>query len=308
VTTRRSLLTNLGLLALLGGGAWLARDRLLWPTPRPQFSGAGDGAWLPFTHPDQALVTIPVGIGGVVVDALIDSGAQYTSIDRGLVERLRIGEGLSIPMVALGVGGAAQVARGVSIDLDLGGLRIPNLRAAALDLSMLSQAMGRAVPLIVGFDVLSTLAVEIDFPRRRLRVAAPERFAARTGGRLAPVRRRGRALLAKVEVEGAPLEVLVDTGATGFLGLSQAAAEAAGLAGRDERLGHSVVLGGTATSRVVRVERFAFAGETARGIDIHIIELPNVPGFPKGLMGVEALRRHRVLIDAGGGRMRLYPD
>jgi predicted aspartyl protease len=308
VTTRRSLLTNLGLLALLGGGAWLARDRLLWPRPRPQFAGAGDGEWLPFTHPDQPLLTVPVGIGGMVVNALIDSGAQYTSVDQRLVERLNLGSGFSIPMVALGVGGAAQMAKGVSIDLEVGGVRIPHLRAAALDLSMLSRAMGRSVPLIVGFDVLSTLLAEIDFPLRRLRLAAPDRFAVRTGGELAPVRRQGRALLAQVSVEGAPLEVLVDTGATGFLGLSQAAAEQAGLTGRDERSGRSVVLGGMAASRVIRASRFAFAGEEVRGIDIHIIELPNVPGFPKGLMGVEALRRFRVLIDAGGGRMRLYRD
>jgi predicted aspartyl protease len=308
VTTRRSLLTNLGLLALLGGGAWLARDRLLWPTPRPVFSGPVDGEWLPFSHSGQSLVTVPVGVGGVMVNALIDSGAQYTSIDQRLVERLNVASGFSIPMVALGVGGAAQMARGVSIDLELGGVRIPSLRAASLDLSMLSQAMGHSVPLIVGFDVLSTLAVEIDFPRRRLRLAAPQRFGARTGGEPAPVRRQGRALLAQVSVESAPLEVLVDTGATGFLGLSQAAAESAGLIGRNERVGHSVVLGGMATSRVIRVERVAFAGEEVQGVDVHIIELPNVPGFPKGLMGVEALRRFRVLMDAGGGRMRLFRD
>jgi predicted aspartyl protease len=305
VTTRRSLLANLGLLALLGGGAWLARDRLLWPTPRPQFPPTGQGAWLPFTHPDQPLVTVPVGIGGTVVSALIDSGAQYTTIDRALVERLQIATGLSIPMVALGVGGAAQVARGVSIDLDLGGVLVPRLRAAAMDLSVFSSAIGTEVPLIVGFDVLSTVLAEIDFAHRRLRVAAPSRFPVE-GGRAAPVRRKGRALLAKVEIEGVPFEVLVDTGATGFLGLSAAAAQSLDLTGRQERVGHSVVLGGAARSRVIQVRRFAFAGQEARDIDVHILELPNVPGFPKGLLGIEALRAPRVVIDAGRGRMKMF--
>jgi predicted aspartyl protease len=308
LTTRRSLLTNLGLLALLGGGAWLARDRLIWPRPRPEFPGAGEGAWLPLTHHGQPLVTVPVGVAGSVVNALIDSGAQYTSIDQALVERLQIAGGLAVPMVALGVGGGAQMARGVSIDLELGGVRIPGLRSAALDLSNLSRAMGQDVPLIIGFDVLSTMTVEIDFPRRRMRVAPPEHFAGRTGGQLAPVRRQGRALLAQVNIEGIPLEVMVDTGATGFLGLSQAAAETVGLTGREARTGRSVVLGGMATSRVVKADSITFAGEEVRGVDVHILELPNVPGFPKGLLGVEALRRFRVLMDAGGGRMRLYRD
>jgi predicted aspartyl protease len=105
-----------------------------------------------------------------------------------------------------------------------------------------------------------------------------------------------------------PLEVLVDTGATGVLGLSVEAARTVGLSRQGGREGRSVVLGGVALSQVVTADSFAFAGEELRDVDVHIIQLPNVPGFPKGLMGVEALRRHRVLMQAGEGRMRLYRD
>jgi predicted aspartyl protease len=305
VLNRRSLLTNLGLLALLGGGAWLARERLLWPTPRPRFA-APTGPWLPFSHPEQPLVTILVGLGGITVHALIDSGAQFTSVDRGLLQRLGLGEGPAVPMVALGVGGAAQMARRVSLDLDLGGVRFASLHAAALDLEVVSRALGQEVPLIIGFDVLSAVAAEIDFPNQRLRLSQPDRFQIGAGGVTAPVRRSGRALLADVRIESTPLEVLVDTGATGLLGLSDEAAKLAGLEGRSEREGRSVVLGGVAVSRVVTLDRFAFAGAEYRDVEAHIIQLPRTPGFPKGLMGVDALRPFRVLLDAGGGRMQLY--
>jgi predicted aspartyl protease len=291
--------------ALLGGGAWLARDRVLWPTPRPQF-GAPVGPWLPFIGPDQPLVTVLAGIGGVMVHALIDSGAQYTSVDRSLIERFALASGPSLPMVALGVGGAAQVAKGVTLDVELGGLRIPRLRAAALDLGVVSQALGLEVPLIIGFDVLSAVAAEIDFPRRRLRLADPKAAGLPAGGLAAPVRRAGRALLAQVRIEGRPLEVLVDTGATGLVGLSADAAQAVGLVAEGAREGRSVVLGGVAVSHVVSADRFAFAGQEFRDVDIHIIQLPNVPGFPKGLLGVDALRHRRVVIDAGAGSMRLF--
>lgn len=309
MATRRSFLTNLGLLALVGGGAWWAKEHLLWPQPKAAFQNpAGMSAWLPFTQPGQTLVTVLVGVGDVMVEALIDSGAQYSAVDRSLVERLKLTFGPTPPMVALGVGGAAQVARGVTFDLDIGGARFAGLRAAALDLRPLSQALGRSVPLIIGFDVLSALTADIDFPRRRLRVLASKPLDEAGPGLAAPVRRSGRALLATVVVETTPIEVLVDTGATGYVGLSPQAAELTGLTGRRRREGRSVVLGGMALSQVVEVRRFAFAGQEFRDIDVHILQLPQVPGFPKGLLGLESLRRNRVLMDVGHGWMRLTPQ
>lgn len=293
-------------MALAGAGVWLARDRLLWPAPKPTFA-APVGPWLPFTQGDAPLITVPVGVGGTTITALVDSGAQYTSIDRDLVEHLGLNHGLSIPMVALGVGGVGQVARGVTIDLDLGGARITGLRVASLDLSQVSRALGQAIPLIIGFDVLSVMAVEIDFPGRRMRLGEPTTFPVEPGGVAAPVRRAGRALVAQVRVNDTALEALVDTGATGFIGISEAAARQAGLGKTSGLQGQSVVLGGVAASRVIAGQRLSFAGQAFSDVDVHIIELPNVPGFPKGLLGVETLRDKRVVIDAGAGRMRLYP-
>ncbi len=306
MTTRRSLLTQIGVLGLLAGGAWLVRDQLIWPTPRPRFASPG-GSWLPFSQPDQPLITVLAGLGGETVHALIDSGAQYTSVDAATVERLHLGKGPSIPMMALGVGGAGQMARGVSLEIELGGAQIPNLRAAALDLSAISQALGVEVPLIIGFDVLSAVRAEIDFFGRRLRLSDPGSGEMPPGGVSAPVHRSGRALVAEVILEGMPLDLLVDTGATGLVGVSAEAAEKAGLTEQPSRDARSVVLGGVAESRVVTAAHFEFAGFGFRDVDVHIIELPKVPGFPKGLLGIDALRGHRVLIDAGAGRMQLYP-
>jgi predicted aspartyl protease len=305
VITRRSILTNLGLVALLGGGAWLVRERLIWPAPKPRFEGP-IGAWLPFSAPELPLVTILAGLGGTTVNALIDSGAQYTSVDRALVDQLKLAHGPSIPMVALGVGGAAQIASGVSLEIELGGLVLPQVRAASLDLQMVSSALGINVPLIVGFDVLSTLLADFDFPHRRVRFCDPRTAILPSGGVAAPVRRVGKALIAQIRIDGTPMEVLVDTGATGMLGLSAAGAAAAGLDAQAGRAGESVVLGGVAPSRVVSARVVEFAGQTFRDVEVHILQLPRAPGFPRGLMGVDAFADHRVLFDAGGGRLQLY--
>ena len=304
--TRRSFLTNLGVLALLGGGAWWARERFLWPPPKPQFAAA-EPSWLPFSSRRHSLITVTVGVGSQMVNALIDSGAQYSTIDRTLADELQLESGFSTPMVAMGVGGSVQMAKNVQLDLDLGGARFPRLRTAALDLGVLSQAMGQDTRLIIGFDVLSSVIVEIDFVRRRLRLSPREGFVFPPGGSAAPVRRDGRSLLAQVVLEGTPIELFLDTGATGVVGLSEASAQEVGLTGRAARQSRSVVHGVVALTRLVEIERVVFAGETFRDVDAHIIQLPNVPGFPKGLLGIEALRRFRVVMDAGGGRLQLYP-
>lgn len=304
--SRRALLTQLAALGLLAGGALVVRDRIVWPEPRPVFDPKG-GGWMPFTLPGRSLITVLVGVGETPVHALVDSGAQYTTIDRAAAEAMGLLEGLSMPMVAMGVGGGGQVAQSVTLDLDLGGVRVPGLRAAALDLGGLSEAIGLPTPLIIGFDVLSTLIAEIDFASRQLRFRPRQGFTPPAGAVPAPVRRKGRALLAQVTLEGAPMEVLVDTGATGFIGLSAAAAEAAGLTARPIRQEPSVVLGGVTLTQVIQIERFGFAGQEYRNIEAHILQLPNVPGFPKGLLGLDSLRLHHVLLDVGGGRMLLSP-
>jgi len=306
VPTRRSFLTQLGILGLIGGGAWLVRDLVIFPAPRPRFP-PGEAQWLPFARTDLSLITAVAGLGGKVVNAVVDSGAQFTSVDRAFVEREGLSKGLSFPMMALGVGGGGQMAHSVSVDLELGGVQMPGLRAAALDLAGVSEALGQDVALIIGFDVLSAVLADLDFPRRRFRLADPRHAPRPPGGYDAPVHRSGRALIAEATLQDMPVQLLVDTGSTGFVGISMETAQAAGIADREGRQGKSVVLGGVTDSKVVVADRFEFAGVVSHDIDVPIIEMPSTPGFPKGLMGVEALRHHHVLMDAGAGKMRLYP-
>jgi len=112
--------------------------------------------------------------------------------------------------------------------------------------------------------------------------------------------------MVEVVLEGAALEVLVDTGASSALALTADVAEAAGLMdGRPARAGSAIVLGGVAEGRIVRARGLVLAGRRLDGIDVHVFPKPPLPGFPNGLLGVEALEGFRVLLDLGGGRMLL---
>lgn len=304
MSTRRSFLGKLALLGAGAGGLWLMRDRLMWPEPMLAVGGDSSG-WLPFASRRQPLVSVRVGVGGRTVTALIDSGAEFSAIDRELAQAMGAVENVTAPIVAYGVGGHGQVARTSTFDVQIGGLVVRQLRAAVLELGLIAEGGPHATPLILGQEVLRAAIADIDFPNRRVRLVRREAFDLPPGAQVAPVQADGRALAARVLVEGTEIEVLVDTGASAALSLSAAVAEPLGLLDRPSRPGQALVLGGVAPGRIVRVERMVFAGQVLEDEEVHIFQPQRLPGFPKGLLGYGMLHRFRTILDHRRGAMHL---
>jgi predicted aspartyl protease len=304
---RRSFLAQLGLLAAGGAPAWWFRDKVLWPEPETRFPAEGTTGWLPMLDPRQGVVVLEARLAGRTVRALLDSGAQSSVVDRGLVERLALPVMAIAPVVvAFGVSGGPQIGRGASLDLELGGLKVQGLRAAVLDLAPISSAARRPFDVILGQDLLHHVMVDLDFPNARLAFAAPEGASPPEGARLLPVRLQGRELMTAVAVEGVSIEVVLDTGASGALALSDETAEAAGLLdGRPVGRAPSLTFGGLSFDRVVRARTVEFADEVYRDVAVHVFTSAQGAPRPAGLLGVEALKRFRILIDAGRGRVHL---
>ena len=304
--TRRTLLTQALFLAAGAGGAILLRDYVLWPLPTVTFPAGGSSGVLAFGGKiDAPLVTLEVLIGELPARALIDTGAQVSVIDRDFVQRHAIARYPGAPMVAFGVGGGAQVAQGLRLSLRLGDARVHNLNAAVVNLGPLAGIGGLATPLVIGQDVLSRMVADIDFPARRMQLKPPgaERPS---GARAAPVIRRGRSLLAQAHVEGRPLDLVLDTGASGLLSLARTAARDAGLlSGRRLRPSTSIVLGGTDQGGLITVSSLDFAGRRWRDVETHIFAAPPTPWFPPGLLGVQALSSGRAILELGAGRLDL---
>lgn len=308
--TRRSILSQIGWLAAGAGAFWLLREHVFWPQPDVDFRGeAQSTGWLPFGSRRSGLITIEAAVNGTPVTALLDSGAQYSVFDRDLAESLSLASALDPPTVAYGVGGQPQFGRGARADVQVGDATLSGLSAAVLELGPISEVAGLSVPLILGQDVLNRLVADIDFPERRVRLHAPDAFPLPENARAAPVRSEGRALLAQVVVEGEPLGVVVDTGATGALALTRSVAEAVGLLdGRRVRSGSSIVLGGVAQGAVVEARSLVFGDATYEDVDVQIFQLPNVPGFPRGLLGLEVLRPYRVIMNHREGTLHLVGE
>jgi predicted aspartyl protease len=305
--SRRSLLSQAGLIAAVGAAAWWARDHVLWPAPRLALApGAAGSGWLAFQLAEQGVPIVDVRIAGQPFRALVDSGAQSSVIDRGLAMRLGLPTAIAGPViVAYGVSGGPQLGRAATLDVGLGALTLQGLRAALFDLSGIATASGRLFSLILGQDVLRTLVGDFDFPGQRLAFQPAATYALPTGARPVPAELKGRELRVPVTVEGAPLQVVVDTGASAHLSLSTETAEAAGLFdGRPTGWVPSVTFGGSGADRLVTVREFAFAGRTWRDIPVHVFD-PSGGRVPSGLLGVGALEDDRVVVDLAAGRLHL---
>ncbi len=302
---RRSLLIRAAGLAAVVGGAWWARETLLWPEPTLTFGEGGATPWLAYAR--NALVpTVRVRLGGREVVALIDSGAQYSVIDRALFASLPpAGRSLfDMPLVAYGVGGGAQVGRGTTLEVDLPGLAITCLRAAILDLGPLASDEGLRTPLILGQDVLGEAVLALDPRRRHARLLRREAFVRPPDLAPATVRRQGGAMTTEVTVEGAAVTAVVDTGASAMLGLSRDAADGAGLLdGRPQQSEVSLVLGGALRSATVVARTVTFADHMYRRVSVGVFDQPPLPNFPGGLVGMEAFAGRRVAMDLGSGAL-----
>ncbi len=302
---RRSLLIRTAGLAAVVGGAWWARETLLWPKPELAFAGTGATPWMAYAR--HALVpTVRVRLGDREVVALIDSGAQYSVIDRALFADLpSAGRSMfDMPLVAYGVGGGAQVGRGTTLAVDMPGLAIRGLRAAILDLGPLASAQGLQTPLILGQDVLGEAVLALDPRRRHARLVRREAFVRPPDLAPATVRRKGGSLLAQVTVEGSVIQAVVDTGASALLGLSREAATGAGLMnGRPQGSGVSLVLGGALRSATVEARTVTFADHLYRRVCVGVFDQPPLPNFPGGLIGMEAFNGRRVAMDLGTGTL-----
>ena len=301
---RRDVLIRLGLVAGGLGGAWWFRDNVLWRGPQATFAGGRATDWLPYAERRAQTPTVEVRINGRTVRALVDSGAEYSVMDRALYRDMGMTEAFNMPLVAYGVGGDAQVGRGTTLDVQIGGLRLQGLRAAILNLGPLADRGALGTSLILGQDVLHALVLELDTERRRIRFHPRDGYVPPAGATPVEVKRFGKAMQSQTTVEGATVDAVVDTGASAVLALTRSAAEAAGLLdGRPLGSGSSIVLGGVVQAESANVRTLTIGDRLYRDVEVAIYQDVAVPGFPSALIGMAAFEGGRVVMDMGGGRL-----
>ena len=114
-------------------------------------------------------IVVPVQIQGREQACLLDTGTNPSGIDAKLAEELKLT--ITGPAgKADGVGTEDVTIEPTSFDVSLGGAAASRVEAVAIDLSGLSKRMGRPIGCILGQSWLTTRVVQIDYPKKVVRV------------------------------------------------------------------------------------------------------------------------------------------
>lgn len=116
-------------------------------------------------------IVLPVSIEGKgPYDFVLDSGTRGTTVDLRLARRLGLPLGTRSKDAAGAGSGRARGLDTICAELRVGGLRIANVSALALDLGNVSRAMGRPLGGVLGSGFLDSRITQIDYFRRRIRI------------------------------------------------------------------------------------------------------------------------------------------
>jgi hypothetical protein len=192
--------------------------------------------------------------------------------------------------------------------LRIGSEEIPPIDALAMDLSAASRRLGVEIAGILGYSFLSGRIVEIDYPRRLLRLLPEAPAYARTA-LVAPLQTESHArsplLTQLVRVNGKPLPVTLDTGSSFNLELFPKARTilGPGLWETHGRVGHVVGAKGNASVRHVDADSIEIGGLALDSRDLVLSAGSGETGARAGNLGNEGLRSFVLTLDYRNGRI-----
>lgn len=294
------------LLAYTAAGAALA---LGCATRGGEPTDAGDAVRVPFDLVRRQVV-VEVRIGGRGPYAmLIDTAVSPSGIDLETARALGLDIDTDAGGEAAGTGSGRVPIYPTRIeDLSIGGLEAGTIEAVAMDLGPLGARLGRPLHGVLGYSFLRGRAVRIDYPARTVDIirGAYGRPVA-DGGVEFPLELAGTDVhLGPVFVDGAPLDVSLDTGSSLTLEVSGHAVERLGLAALRAAADTSVVRG-------ARGEALVF-GATADSLRIGgltvlspRIDFPERDRAVDGNLGNGFLRHFVLTVDYVGRRVILEP-
>jgi predicted aspartyl protease len=196
---------------------------------------------------DQPVIEIPFEFihGSIVVQVMVNGQGPFTMLldtgaDPSIVE-LKTAKSIGLKIAPNGQPGSGggtdeNLAYETSLPLvQLGGLTAQNVDALAMDLSKLSSALGRPISGVLGYSLLKTRIVQIDYPNRKVRFFTSAPSCAATARPASPTcttlsfQYKDDILAPGVTVDGKPVTTNVDTGSNSNFQLTPAAVDKLGL-------------------------------------------------------------------------------
>lgn len=264
---------------------------------------------LPFNFLNGNRIYIPARVNGRSVEVLLDSGADFTALDRAFAQV--IGLQTFGQTATGGVGGQSQSTVGSDVMIEIANLRLDHPTVGVLDLSSLAGSLSAPVPVILGRPAFERMIVDIDFAGKTIAFHDPAQFQVPAGVRTVELRRVGPARAVPVSIEGGrEVQAQFDLGNSAYFEVFPVYWQPHRmLEGRRQSTGHVSGIGGSVEETDATLRSLDFAGE-------RFLNVPASFGKPgaehdddrfSGLIGLSILSRFRLLIDYPGDKLHLIP-
>jgi hypothetical protein len=246
---------------------------------------------------------VAAAVNGRPVEALLDSGAEMTSIDDD--HAAAFGLVLTGADEVKGSGGTAKVRFSERVTVEAAGIRLADRMVAVFDLDeVASRLIGRPVPVIVGRELFDAARLRIDVDGGR--IAALPRDREPAGVRLPLTTHKGIEHF-PVSVEGhPPASAAFDLGNGGTVLIGKAYAERLGLTAPGRIVGRRTGggIGGAIDRDLVVLRTVKIAGRTFQNVEAAIDPLDSASDLN---VGTQLLRRFLITADYGQHALWLQP-
>lgn len=257
-------------------------------------------------------IYIPAKVKGTAVKVLLDSGADFSVVDKGFADKAGIkysGKG-----VASGAGGETDAYYAEALEMQIGAMTIDNRNVGVIDMSDVSRRLNIPLPFVLGEDVFNQLIVDIDFDKAEIAFHDPDGFTPPPGAVVVPVTAGEGIRSVPISVEGhAPIQVDFDIGNGGNMSLDPGFWQTNRML---EDRPHAKVMagavGGAREETVAVVRKVTFAGVDFENVPATFV----TPGEGRhrvgsdrqpGNIGLQLLSRFRVITDYPHDRLYLVP-
>lgn len=274
-------------------------------------SADAEARWVPFTLTAANHLRFAMTVDGVAAQALLDTGLNHSAVSRDFARRAKLTIDPQGAAAGVALGGSIRVDWAATKSVAFGALDRSGGRVAVIDLPKLLASASGDADVLVGTDLISPHALDIDFANRRFRLLPSGRMPF-TGTRVPLSVQSGsglyltQAMLAKTRLR--PL--LIDTGDGGALSIARSAWRTATIRGARVTSTIAYGAGGVVDAGLTVTDAVSLGGQPTGPIEVRI-EADG--GFAKqvrvvGRVGTGLLLRYRVLLDPGAGQMLLSPN
>lgn len=271
---------------------------------------AAVAADLPLTTTQKGFPVVEIAINGAGPFAMVlDTGAGLTTVTTKLKDELGLLNVGRMPQSLQLAGGAEPVDIYTLGFVTLAGEPAPAPITVILDapFKYIREARG-----ILGMNVLSRFAIDIDQPNRRL-IVRPQGDLPQgdTWTQLPVLKRADYFLIVDAVVDGVPAKALIDTGANQSI-LNPELAEKLGMVEGAPGVTPGKLALTKGTSLRGRVEHVALGSAVWDALNVQTADLPLFAALEMGegpamVLGNDALKQVRLFIDYAGGRIYLTP-